>query len=160
MGPLSKKRMIIRDGVFYAELFEFLKRELADDGFAGVEHRVTSTRTEIVIRATKTREVLGEKGRRIRELTACLQQRFHYKEGKLQLFAERVEVRGLSAMAQAESLRFKLLSNLQVRRAAMGIIRHVMESGAKGCEVTVGGKIKGQRAKSMTFRDGYMIKSG
>ncbi|RNF13968.1 40S ribosomal protein S3, partial [Trypanosoma cruzi] len=98
--------------------------------------------------------------RRIRELTACLQQRFHYKEGKLQLFAERVEVRGLSAMAQAESLRFKLLSNLQVRRAAMGIIRHVMESGAKGCEVTVGGKIKGQRAKSMTFRDGYMIKSG
>ncbi|KAH8620788.1 Ribosomal protein S3 C terminal domain [Trypanosoma vivax] len=62
-------------------------------------------------------------------------------------------------MAQAESLRFKLLSNLQVRRAAMGIIRLVMESGAKG-EVTVGGKIKGQRAKSMTFRDGYMIKSG
>ncbi|KEG07212.1 40S ribosomal protein S3 [Trypanosoma grayi] len=160
MGPLSKKRMIVRDGVFYAELFEFLKRELADDGFAGVEHRVTPTRTEIVIRATKTREVLGEKGRRIRELTACLQQRFHYKEGKLQLFAERVEVRGLSAMAQAESLRFKLLSNLQVRRAAMGIIRYVMESGAKGCEVTVGGKIKGQRAKSMTFRDGYMIKSG
>lgn len=160
MGPLSKKRSIIRDGVFYAELFEFLKRELAEDGFAGVEYRVTPQRTEIVIRATKTREVLGEKGRRIRELTSCIQQRFHYKESKLQLFVEHVPVRGLSAMAQAESLRFKLLNNLQVRRAAMGIIRYVMESGAKGCEVTVGGKIKGQRAKSMTFRDGYMIKSG
>jgi len=35
-----------------------------------------------------------------------------------------------------------------------------MESGAKGCEVTVSGKMRGQRAKSMKFRDGYMIKSG
>uniref|UniRef100_A0A0A9W956 40S ribosomal protein S3 n=1 Tax=Lygus hesperus TaxID=30085 RepID=A0A0A9W956_LYGHE len=76
------------------------------------------------------------------------------------MFVERIQSRGLSAMAQAESLRFKLLNNLQVRRAAMSILRFVMESGAKGCEVTVGGKIKGQRAKSMTFRDGYMIKSG
>ncbi|KAL0496411.1 LOW QUALITY PROTEIN: putative KH domain/Ribosomal protein S3, C-terminal domain containing protein [Leishmania shawi] len=156
----SKKRMIVRDGVFYAELFEFLKRELAEEGFSGVSYHITTLRTEIVIKATKTREVLGVNGRRIRELTACIQQRFNYKEGKLQLYVERVEVRGLSAMAQVESLRFKLLSNLQVRRAAMGIIRYVMESGAKGCEVTVGGKIKGQRAKSMTFRDGYMIKSG
>ncbi|CAD2221843.1 small subunit ribosomal protein S3e [Angomonas deanei] len=160
MGKLSKKRQIIRDGVFYAELFEFLKRELAEEGFAGVEHRKTPVRTEIVIRCTKTREVIGDNARRIRELTACIEQRFHYKPGKLQLFTDRVEKRGLSAMAQVESLRFKLLSNLQVRRAAMGIIRYVMESGAKGCEVTVGGKIKGQRAKSMTFRDGYMIKSG
>ncbi|EPY24483.1 small subunit ribosomal protein S3e [Angomonas deanei] len=120
----------------------------------------TPVRTEIVIRCTKTREVIGDNARRIRELTACIEQRFHYKPGKLQLFTDRVEKRGLSAMAQVESLRFKLLSNLQVRRAAMGIIRYVMESGAKGCEVTVGGKIKGQRAKSMTFRDGYMIKSG
>lgn len=160
VGILSKKRKFVRDGVFYAELSEFLKRELAEDGFAGVETRVTPARTEIVIRATKTKEVLGEKGRRIRELTACIQQRFKYAEGGVALYVERVNARGLSAMAQAESLRFKLLGNLQVRRACTGIIRFVMESGAKGCEVRVGGKIKGQRAKSMVFRDGYMIKSG
>jgi small subunit ribosomal protein S3e len=35
-----------------------------------------------------------------------------------------------------------------------------MESGAKGCEVIVSGKMRGQRAKSMKFRDGYMIRSG
>ena len=160
MGPLSKKRKFVRDGVFNAELYEFLKRELAEDGFAGVHHRVTPSRTEIVIRATKTKEVLGENGRRIHELTSCVQKRFKYPEGKVQLFVERVMARGLSAMAQVESLRFKLIGNLPIRRAAMGIIRFVMESGAKGCEILVGGKIKGQRAKSMKFRDGYMIKSG
>lgn len=35
-----------------------------------------------------------------------------------------------------------------------------MENGAKGCEVIVSGKLRAQRAKSMKFRDGYMIKSG
>ena len=35
-----------------------------------------------------------------------------------------------------------------------------MESGAKGCEVIVSGKLRGQRAKSMKFVDGFMIHAG
>lgn len=35
-----------------------------------------------------------------------------------------------------------------------------MENGAKGVEVVVAGKLRGQRAKAMKFREGYMIKSG
>jgi small subunit ribosomal protein S3e len=161
MAPeLSKKRKLVRDGVYYAELYEFLKRELAEDGFAGVTKKVTPTRTEIIIQATKTKEVVGEGNKRIRELTSLIAQRFKYQPEKLALFVDRVKVRGLSAMAQTESLRFKLLQQLPIRRAAMGIIRYVLESGAKGCEVIVSGKIRGQRGKTMKFRDGYMVKSG
>merc|ERR1712173_161601 len=32
--------------------------------------------------------------------------------------------------------------------------------GAKGCEVIISGKVRGQRAKGMKFKDGYMITSG
>ena len=35
-----------------------------------------------------------------------------------------------------------------------------MEAGAKGAEVCVSGKLRGQRAKAMKFKDGYMISSG
>jgi small subunit ribosomal protein S3e len=35
-----------------------------------------------------------------------------------------------------------------------------MESGAKGAEVSVSGKVRGQRAKTQKFSDGYMIKTG
>jgi len=150
----------VADGVFYAELNELLMRELAEEGYSGVEVRVTPTRTEIIIRATRTKNVLGEKGRRIRELTAVVQKRFDFPEGSVELFAERVANRGLCAVAQAESLRYKLLGGLAVRRACYGVLRFIMESGAKGCEVTVSGKLRAQRAKSMKFRDGYMIKSG
>jgi small subunit ribosomal protein S3e len=45
--------------VFFAELNEMLTRELAEDGYSGVEVRVTPMRTEIIIRATRTQNVLG-----------------------------------------------------------------------------------------------------
>lgn len=157
---LSKKRKVVAEGVFFAELNEFLKRELSEDGYAGVEVRPTPKCTEIIIRATRTQNVFGEKGRRIRELTALVQKRFGFPDGAVELFAERVANRGLSAIAQAESVRFKLLEALPVRRAAYAVLRQVMEAGAKGCEVVVSGKLRAQRAKAMKFRDGYMISSG
>lgn len=98
---ISKKRKFVADGVFYSEInevahfsygnygminfciFKFLRTELAEDGYAGVEVRVTPIRTEIIIKATRTQEVLGEKGQRIRELTSVVQKRLvfsHYTE--------------------------------------------------------------------------------
>ena len=131
----------VADGVFFAELNEVLTRELAEDGYSGVEVRVTPMRTEIIIRATRTQAVLGkwdsrtsvtlvqskisllvviwcvgEKGRRIRELTSVVQKRFKFPENSVELYAEKVNNRGLCAIAQAESLRYKLLGGLAVRR--------------------------------------------
>merc|ERR1711998_787781 len=157
---VSKKRKFVADGVFYAELNELLIRELAEDGYSGVEVRQTPARHEIIIRATRTQNVLGEKGRRIRELTSVVQKRFNFPAGSVELYAEKVLNRGLCSVAQAESLRFKLLGGLAVRRACYGVLRFVMESGALGCEVIVSGKLRAQRAKAMKFEDGYMIKAG
>ncbi|CAE7321840.1 RPS3A [Symbiodinium sp. CCMP2592] len=159
-SQVSKKRKFVADGVFNAELNEFLARTLGEDGYAGVEVRVTPIRTEIIIRATRTREVLGEKGRRIRELTALVQKRFGFPENSVELFAERVENRASCAMAQCESLRFKLIGGLAVRRACYGVLRFIMENGAKGVEVIISGKLRAQRAKAMKFRQGYLISTG
>merc|ERR1711942_297474 len=157
---ISKKRKFVADGVFKAELNRLLTEELAEDGYSGVEVRVTPTRTEIIIMATRTQNVLGEKGRRIKELTNAVQKRFSFPEGSVELYAEKVATRGLCAIAQAESLRYKLIGGLAARRACYGVLRFIMESGAKGCEVVVSGKLRGQRAKAMKFVDGLMIHSG
>ena len=81
---------------------------------------------QIIIRATHTQEVLGEKGRRIRELTSLVQKRFKFPENSLELYAEKVQYRGLSAVAQCESLRYKLLGGLAVRR-------YVLDTGSLIC---------------------------
>lgn len=157
---ISKKRKFVSRGVFKAELNEFFTKELAEDGYSGVEVRVTPTRTEIIIMATRTQHVLGEKGKRIRELTSVVQKRFNFAEDSVELYAEKVTTRGLCAVAQAESLKYKLVGGLAVRRACYGVLRFIMESGAKGCEIIVSGKLRGQRAKAMKFIDGLMIHSG
>ena len=59
--------------VLYAQLFS---RQLAENGYAGLEVRTTPLKTEIIIKATKTQDVLGEKGQRIRELTSVVQKRY------------------------------------------------------------------------------------
>merc|ERR1712151_1225414 len=112
------------------------------------------------IRATRTQSVLGDKGRRIRELTSVVRKRFNFDEKNVELYAERVHNRGLCAQAQAESLRYKLLGGLAVRRACYGVVRFIMENGATGCEVVISGKLRAQRAKAMKFKDGYLISTG
>jgi ribosomal protein S3 len=51
-------------------------------------------------------------------------------------------------------------ADIDISRACYGVLRFVMESGAKGCEVVVSGKLRAARAKSMKFTDGFMIHSG
>jgi small subunit ribosomal protein S3e len=157
--PISKKHLFVRDGLFKAEMDEFFTRELAEDGYSGLIVRKSKT-CEVIIIATRPSQVLGEKTRRIRELTAIVNKRWSHEQGQIDLYVERVANRGMSAVAQAESLRYKLLGGLAVRRAAYGVLRFVMEQGARGCEVVVSGKIRGQRAKGMKFVDGMMIHSG
>merc|ERR1711981_1323157 len=140
--PISKKHLFVRDGLFKAELDEFFKRELAEDGYSGVIVRKSKT-CEVIIIATRPSQVLGEKTRRIRELTSIVNKRWSAEQGQIDLYVERVANGGLP-----------------VRRAAYGVLRFVMENGARGCEVVISGKIRGQRAKAMKFVDGMMIHSG
>ena len=77
---------------------------MAEDGYSGVEVRTTPGKTEIIIMATRTQNVLGEKGKRIRELTAVVQKRFSFPEGSVELYAEKVATRGLCAIAQVRNV--------------------------------------------------------
>ena len=47
VSAMSKRRKFVADGVFFAELNEFFQRELAEEGYSGVEVRVTPTVTDI-----------------------------------------------------------------------------------------------------------------
>ena len=77
---------------------------------------------------------------------------------------EQVAKRGLCSAAQAELLKTKLVQGIPIRMAAMAIIRGVMREdkgvAARGCEIIISGKLRQQRAKTMKFKQGYMIHSG
>lgn len=83
---MTTKRKFLEEGIFKAELNEFFKRELSEDGYTGVEIRnCAKSRIEIIILATLTGRVLGQKGRRIRALTALVQKRFGFPDGSIEV---------------------------------------------------------------------------
>jgi len=158
--PMNKKKKFVADGVFHAELHTFLTRALASAGYAGIEIRVTPVKTEIRIKAAKVQDVLGQEGQKIRELTSLVQKRFGYAPDAVDLKVASIFKKGMCAAAQAEIVKFKLLKGVPVRMAANSVIRNVIKEGARGCEVIISGKLRQQRAKSMKFKQGYMICTG
>ena len=102
-------------GVLKAEIDEFLRRELAEDGYNGVTIRSNERRLELIVSATKPQSVLGQQSRRVRELISLIQKRLRTTK-TVDIFVERMNSRSLSATTQAESLRYKLLGGLPVRK--------------------------------------------
>jgi len=78
-----------QDGVFYAETQRVLPARTRRGGLLRSGATINPTVTDIIIRATHTQEVLGEQGRRIRELTSLIQKRFKFPEGTVSLYAAR-----------------------------------------------------------------------
>jgi len=160
--PVSKKRKFVKDGLFFAEINEFLRRVLAEDGYAGVDIKPKPDTTHVIIQCTKTPDVV----KRIPYIQKLIQLRHKFKnEDSLRVYAEKVQARGLSAQAQAQSICYKLKGGLAVRRACYGVLKFIMDKngqdgGAKGVEIVISGKLRGARAKAMKFNEGYMVTSG
>ncbi|CAO2602588.1 40S ribosomal protein S3 [Lemmus lemmus] len=67
---ISKKIMSVVYDIIKDDLSELLSQELNDDGYNGIEVKVTLTRVEIIMLATRTQNVLG-KGQWIRSTDCC-----------------------------------------------------------------------------------------
>merc|ERR1712187_468282 len=157
---INKKKKFCADGVFHAELHEFLGRSLADIGYGGMEVRSSEAKTDITIRVVNKSED-KDFHKRHNELMSLIQKRFGFEEGQVSIKWDPLRVKGQSAPAQAEMLKTKLLKGIAVRSAALSIINTVMKfGGATGCEVIVSGKMRVQRAKVMKYKSGYLISTG
>lgn len=161
---INTKKKFVADGVFQAELNEFLTRTLGMEGYAGIEVRATSMSTEIRVKAAKAKEILEKSARKIRELKSLIEKRYNFndEDNKVELSIKPLAYdKNLCAAAQAETLKFKLLNGTPVRLAANNILGLVMRrGGAKGVEVIISGKVRGQRAKSQKYKQGYMVSTG
>ena len=161
---INTKKKFVADGVFQAELNEFLMRCLGEEGYAGIQVRATSTSTEIRVKATRPKDILEKHARKIRELKSFIEKRYNFnnEDNKVELsIIQHHFDKSLCASSQAEVIKSKLLGGTPVRVAANNVLGSVMRrGGAIGCEVIISGKIRGQRAKSQKYRQGYLVTTG
>ena len=158
---MSKKRRMVADGVFNAEVHEFFTRHLTTAGYSGLTVKRLADKTIVSIKVVNKLAAVGKNGHKGNELQALIEKRFGLKPGFIEIKFDSIAQKSLSASAQAEFLKAKMLQGAPVRSAAMTIIRSVMRSrGVKGCAVHISGKMRQQRAKTMKYKAGYLISTG
>jgi small subunit ribosomal protein S3e len=161
---ISTKRKFVADGVFEAELNELLMKTLSMEGYGGVEVRAANMQTEIRVFAARDKELLDKSLKKVKELQSLIEKRYGFndQDNRVQLTIKSLPYSEcLSAAANVETLKYKLLSGVPVRNAANNIIGTVMRRGrATGCEIHISGKIRGQRAKAQKYTAGYQVSTG
>jgi len=156
MSPLAKH--FIEQGIKLMQINEYLRSELVRAGFAGVDIQKTPLGVRITLRTSRPGLVIGKGGKRIQEITDVLQDKFGLEMPQIEV--EEVPNPDLNAQIMAERLAYSLDRGRHYRRAGYYILRKIMDSGAKGTEIIVSGKVTSQRARTTVFRAGTMKKSG
>ncbi len=154
--PLAKH--FIDQGIRLMQINEYLRSELVRAGFSGIDFQKTPLGIRITLRTSRPGLVIGKGGKRIREITATLEEKFNLERPQIEV--EEVKNPNLNSQIMAERLAYSLDRGRHYRRAGYYILRRIMEAGVKGVEIRISGKITSQRARTQIFRAGTMKKSG
>jgi small subunit ribosomal protein S3 len=155
---LPIKTHFVLKGLQRVGVDEYLDSELKRAGYGGVDIQKTPLGSRFTIYATRPGFVIGRRGKTVRDLTETLKRVFGIDNPQIEV-AE-VEVPEFDAKIMAERLASSLERGFQYRRAVYGIMRRIMEAGAKGTEITISGKLTSQRARYQKFKDGVITKCG
>ena len=149
----AKTRRISAD--FFVEdikVRDYLDKKLARSGVAKVVIRKTLKEGEIIIFASKVGVIMGKNGEKIKALEEDLTKKF----GKpFKITIKEVRVPELSAKIMAEYISSQLESRMPYRRVVKNVLSRVMEKGASGIKIQIGGRLGGTDiARSEKFIDG------
>ncbi|MGB9134646.1 MAG: 30S ribosomal protein S3 [Candidatus Bathyarchaeia archaeon] len=155
---MSVVKHFIDESIKRTEIDEFLRKELENAGYGGIDISKTPLGTHIVVHAMRPGVVIGRGGETIKGLAIVLEEKFGLPSP--QISVAEIEIPELNAYVIASRIASALKRGVHFRRSGYWALNQVMESGALGVEIIISGKLRGQRAKYEKFRTGYLPKSG
>ena len=155
---MAREREFVEEGIKKADIKEFLRDSLQKAKFGGVDIRRTALRTRMIIYAERPGLIIGRRGRNIRDLTEVLENRYAFEN--LQIEVEEIPIPELSPQIMASRIAAMLKAGRPFRRSAYMNLQRIMEAGAQGVEITISGKIRGERARTVRFVSGAITKCG
>jgi small subunit ribosomal protein S3 len=155
---MSVEKKFVQDGFTKALVDEYLAKELNRAGYGGMVLNRTPMGTQITVYAEKPGMVIGKGGKLIRKITRDLDRRFRLDNPQIDV--QDVGRGDYNARVVANRLASSLERGWYFRKAGQSMLRRVMESGAKGCEIIISGKLTGPRSRTEKFVAGYIKHSG
>lgn len=139
---------------------EHIKKMLEKGKISKVRIEYTPIGEKIIIDTHKPGLVIGRKGERIEELKRILKTRFKFENPNIEV--NEIIQPEFDAQINADEIALGLerFGPLRFKVIAYRTLQKIMNAGALGVEIVLGGKLPGQRAKSWRFAKGYLKKTG
>ena len=155
---MSAVKNVIKDNYNMMLLKDYLRSKIKDAGFSNVEVSKTPTGTRVVLHVTRPGIVIGRKGTGIKELTEKLETEYGLKNP--QIAVEEITKPELSPEVMCNRMASHLERGTAFRRATMWTIQQIMEGGAMGTEITISGKLRGDRSAFEKHSQGILPRAG
>ena len=155
---MTQVKNVIKDNYNMMLLNDFLREKIKDAGFSKVEISKTPTGTKIILHVTKPGIVIGRKGAGIKLLTEKIQTDFGYKNP--QISVEEIEKPELSPSVMCNRMAAHIERGTAFRRATMWTMNQIMEAGAMGVQITISGKLRGDRSAFEKHTQGILPRAG
>ena len=139
-------------------LKEYLRKEIKEAGFANVDISKTPTGTRVALHVTRPGIVIGRKGTGIRGLTETLETDFGLKNTQIKV--NEIAKPELSPSVMCNRMASHLERGTPFRRATMWTIKQIMENGAMGVQITISGKLRGDRSAFEKHTSGVLPRAG
>ena len=145
---------LIKERVRRVQVHQHVQKKTARAGFGGLSIQRTPLGTHIRISAERPGLVIGRKGGDIQKLTDELERKFEYEN--LQVEAVEVSNFALNPLIMASKVANALERGWNYRRAGNSMLQRIMDSGARGCQITIAGKLTGLRHRTEKFVSGHI----
>jgi len=145
---------MLKERVRRVQVHDYVQKKTNRAGFGGLSIQRTPLGTHVRIAAERPGLVIGRKGSDIQRLTEELERKFGYEN--LQVEAGEVNNFALNPLIMAAKVANALERGWNYRRAGNSMLQRIMDSGARGCQITIAGKLTGLRHRTEKFLSGHI----
>ena len=139
---------------------EYVKGTLGKGKISRIKIEYTPIGEKVIVSTTKPGLIIGKRGEKIEELTNLLKTNFKLENPRIEI--EEITKPEFDAQTIADEIALGLerLGPLKFKVIAYKNLQRIMNAGALGAEIVLGGKLPSSRAKSWRFSQGYLKKIG
>ena len=150
---MTQVKNVIKDNYNMMLLNDFLREKIKESGFHKVEISKTPTGTKITLHVTRPGIVIGRKGVGIKELTEKISTDFELKNP--QISVEEIPCAELSPSVMCS----RMAAHIE-RGTTIWTIKQIMDAGAMGVQITISGKLRGDRSAFEKHTQGILPRAG
>ena len=155
---MSAVKNVIKDNYNMMLLKDYLRAAIKEAGFSHAEISKTPTGTRVALHVTRPGIVIGRKGSGIRDLTEKLATDFGLKNPQISVVE--IEKPELSPSVMCNRMASHIERGTAFRRATMWTLKQIMENGAMGVQITISGKLRGDRSAFEKHTAGILPRAG